>query len=338
MKRAAAIAIAGWLRSVLDCGVKLMVCAVLAAAASRAHAQAHYPERSIKVLYGSPAGSDTIARLVADKLSNALGKPVIVENVTGAAGNIATERAAKARPDGYTIAILANSNILIAPRIHTQLSFDPLLDLVPITQLYEYPNLLVVGNDVPAGNFEELVALARAAPGRLTYGHSGLGSTQHISGELIKQMAHIDIQQLPYRGPQQILLDLMAGQIALSFLSPSVTLSVIAQGKIRPLAVTSLQRVAFLPYVPTLHELGLPGFQTKVWYGLFAPAGTPESVIDYLNGQTRKIMSLPEVRSMLFGLGDVPLSNSPGEFAAVIRDELPYWVDVLKKAEINKIK
>jgi len=218
------------------------------------------------------------------------------------------------------------------------LPFDPVKELAPVTQLYGYPNVLVVNNQVAAKNVEELVALARRAPGKLTYGHSGLGSTQHLSGELTKRMAHIDIQELSYRGPPQILSDLMAGHIAMSFLSPGVTLSLIQQENIRALAVTSLRRVSFAPNLPTMDQSGFPGFETTVWYGLFVPAGSPAPVIEKLHRETTKIIALPDVRAMLHDLGDVPLSNTPAEFAKVIKAETPYWVQVIKKAGIKQIE
>jgi tripartite-type tricarboxylate transporter receptor subunit TctC len=310
--------------------------ALFACWADVAAAQSSYPEKSIRMLFGFPAGSDSVARLLADKLGAALGKPVIVENVTGAAGNIAADRTAKASPDGYTIGMLANSNVAINVSLYKRLPFDPVKDLIPVTQIYGYPNILVVNNQV-AKNVKELIALARAAPGKLSYGHSGLGTTQHISGELMKARARVDIQELAYRGPPQILTDLLAGQIAMSFQTPGVTLSLIQQEKIRAIAVTSSKRVPFAPDVPTMDESGFPGFQTAAWFGLFLPAGTPAAIVETLHRETTRIVTQSDMRARIYEFGDVPLNNTPAEFAEVIKAETLRWVRVIQEAGVKQI-
>jgi tripartite-type tricarboxylate transporter receptor subunit TctC len=301
-------------------------------------AQTNYPERNIRLIFGFPPGSDLMTRILADKLAEAFGKPVVVENVTGAAGNIAADRVAKALPDGYTIGVLANSNVVINVSLYRQLSFDPARELAPITQLFGYPNVLVVNNDVPVKSVEELVALARGAPGKLTYGHSGLGTTQYFSGELLKLMAPIDVQQVAYRGPPQILTDLIGGQITMTFINPSNSLPLIHQGKIRALAVTSLKRVPFAPDLPTLNESGFNGFDVTAWFGVFAPSRTPTSIIEKLNRETTRIIALPDVRAKLFDLGFVPLSNTPAEFGEIIKTETSYWALLVKDLGIQRIE
>jgi tripartite-type tricarboxylate transporter receptor subunit TctC len=318
--------------------IPFALAAILLAFAVPTMAQSNYPERSIRMLYGFPAGSDIVARILADKLSEAFGKPVVVENVTGAAGNIAAERIAKAPPDGYTIGVLANSNVAINVSLYKKLPFDPAKELAPVTQLYGYPNVLVVNNELAVKSVRDLVTLARKTPGKLAYGHSGLGSTQHLSGELLKRMAGINIQELSYRGPPQILADLMGDQIAMSFLAPSVTLALIQQEKIRALAVTSMKRAPFAPSLPTMDESGFPGFNTTAWFGLFAPVACPAPVIERLYRETRRIMAMPDVRARLYDLGDVPVGNTPAEFGEVIEAEKPYWARIIKEAGMKQIE
>jgi tripartite-type tricarboxylate transporter receptor subunit TctC len=318
--------------------IRFAVCAVLALAGTvPAGAQANYPEGSIRLIYGFSAGTDTMTRMVADKLAAALGKPVVVDNVTGAGGNIAADRTAKANPDGYTIGMLTGANITINVSLYNKLPFDPVKDLAPITQAFGYPNMLVVNNDVPAKSVAELVALARTRPGTLTFGHSGIGTTQHLSGEVFKTMAGINIQGVPYRGPPQIVTDLLSGQLTMSFNTPLAVLPLTQEGKLRALAVTSRNRVAFVAHLPTMEESGFPGFETTVWFGLFAPARTPKSIIDRLNRESVKITALPEMRKKLDDFGYVPLGNTPEQFAELIKTETPYWARVIKDAGIKPI-
>jgi tripartite-type tricarboxylate transporter receptor subunit TctC len=303
-----------------------------------AGAQTNYPERNIRLLFGFAPGVDTVARLLADRLGDALGKPVIVENVTGAGGNIAADRVAKAAPDGYTIGVLAGANIVVNGSLYKKLPYDPVRDLAPVTQVYAYPNVLVVNNDVPAKSVAELVALARASPGRLTFGHAGVGTSLHLAGELFALMAHIDLQQVPFRGSSLVVTDLMGGRITMSFITPIATLSLIREGKVRALAVTSLVRAPFLPDVPTMTESGFPGFDVTGWFAMVAPAGTPALVIDKLNRETVRIMALPDMRDKLDALGIVPLGTTAAEFADVIKAEVPYWARVIRDTGITPIE
>jgi tripartite-type tricarboxylate transporter receptor subunit TctC len=312
--------------------------ALLAAGTFPVLAQSNYPNRNIRLLFGFAPGVDTVARLLADKLSAAIGKPVIVENVTGAAGNIAADRVAKAIPDGYTIGVLAAANIVVNGSLYKKLSYDPLRDLVPVTQVYGYPDVLVVNNDVPAKNVAELVALARASPGQLTFGHAGLGTSLHLAGELLNFVAHIDVQQVPFRGSSLVVTDLIGGRITMSFIPPTATLSMILEGKVRALAVTSLKRAPFLPDVPTMDESGFSGFDVTTWFGMFAPAGTSAAVVDKLNRETVKIMALPDMHDKLRAIGILPLTNTSAEFADVIKAETPYWARVIKETGIKPIE
>jgi tripartite-type tricarboxylate transporter receptor subunit TctC len=319
--------------------IRLVVIALLlAGAAVPAVAQSNYPDRNIRLLFGFAPGVDTAARLLADKLGVALGKAVIVENVTGASGHIAADRVAKASPDGYTIGVMPAANIVVDGTLYKRLPYDPLKDLVPVTQVYGYTDVLVVNNDVPAKNVGELVALARAKPGQLTYGHSGIGTSLHLAGELFNAMAHVDVQQVPFRGSSLVITDVMGGRITMSFIPPIGTLSIILEGKVRALAVTSLKRAPFLSDVPTMDESGFPGFDVTTWWGMLVPAGTPAPVIEKLNRETVKIMALPDMHDKLRALGIVPLSNTPARFADVIRAEAPYWARLIKDAGIKQIE
>jgi tripartite-type tricarboxylate transporter receptor subunit TctC len=301
-------------------------------------AQTDYPQRTLRLLFGFPPGSDTNIRLIADKLSASLGKSVIVENLTGAAGGIAADRTAKAPPDGHTFGVLTVANIVINNSLYAKLPYDPLKDLVPVTPILGYPNILVVNNDVPAKSLEELVAFARANPGKLTFAHSGIGTTQHLAGELFKLRAAIDIQQVPYRGPPQIATDLLGGRISMSFLNVGAALPLINSGKIRPLAVTSRSRVPFAPELPTMIELGFADFDITPWFGLFVPAGTPSAIVERLNTEIVRIVALPEVRTSMINSGVVPLSSTPDEFGARIKAEAPYWAKIIKEAGVQAIE
>jgi tripartite-type tricarboxylate transporter receptor subunit TctC len=322
--------------------MRSIVCLIIAIsvlpAISPAVAQATYPQRPVRLIYGFPAGNDAVPRIYADKLGEALGRPIIFENVTGAGGNIAADRVAKAAHDGYTIGILGNANIVINVMLYPQLSYDPKRDLIPISLIYRYANVLVVNKELPVRSVQDLVSLARAQPGKLMYGHNGIGTTTHLSAEIVKTMAHVDLLEVPYRGPSPVLTDLLSGRINMSFQSPSNTLALVRDGKIRGLAVTSLKRSEVAPDLPTMDESGFPGFETTVWYGLFAPTGTPSSVVYQLGRETVRIMSSEEIRKRVLELGQVPVGNTFSEFADVIESDFPYWARVINEAGIKPME
>jgi tripartite-type tricarboxylate transporter receptor subunit TctC len=300
-------------------------------------AQTSYPDRPIRLLYGFPPGADLTVRVLADKLSIALGKPVVVENVTGAAGGIAADRTAKAAPDGYTLGVLSVANIAINPNLYNKLSYDPVKDLKPVARLWGYPNVLFVNNDLPAKSVQELVAYARANPGKVAYAHSGLGTTQHLGGELMKLKAGVELQQVPYRGPPQIITDLVGGRISMAFLNPGTNLALAREGKIRALAVTSRARVPFAPDLPTMIETGFPDFDMTPWFGMFVPPGTPQPIIERLHKELDQILAMPDVRKKMQDLDVVPLFNTPEEFATVINVETLYWAKTIKDLAIPRI-
>jgi tripartite-type tricarboxylate transporter receptor subunit TctC len=296
-----------------------------------------YPEQGIKIVVGFPPGvaPDITARLLADKFGEAWGKPVVVENVTGAGSNIATDRVAKAAPDGYTLLMGGNAALVISPSLYDRLPYDPVRDFAPISQVFVAANLLVIHPDVPAKTLPELVALARAQPGRLTYGHAGIGTSQHLAAELFKYMARIDIQPVAYRGTTAVLPDLIAGRLTMSFANILNALPLWREGKLTAFAVTSRERSAAAPDMPTMAELGYPGFEAVPWFGLMAPAGTPRVVIDKIHRETARVLAQADFRKRMAELGVDLIGNTPAEFAAVIKAEIPQWAAVIKGAGIK---
>jgi tripartite-type tricarboxylate transporter receptor subunit TctC len=300
-------------------------------------AQASYPEQPIKIIVGFPPGvaPDITSRLLGDKFTEAWGRPIVVENVTGASGNIAVERVAKAAPDGYTLLMGGNASLVINPSLIAKLPYDPVKDFAYITQVFIVPNILVVRNEVPATNIQELIGLAKAQPDYLIAGHAGIGTSQHLGGELFKVMAGVQIQQVPYRGSTGVLPDLLAGHLNMFFGNITNVLPLIREGKLRAFGITSRKRSPQIPELPTMEELGFPGFDATAWFGLMAPAGTPPAIIDKLHGEAVRVLALPDVKAKLEGLGVQLVGNTPAEFAALIKSETPHWAKVIKDAGIK---
>ncbi len=318
----------------LACGV---AAALLALWAGGAGAQTGYPAQTVRILVGFSPGvaPDVTARLLADRLSEAWGKPVVVENVTGAGGNIGALRVAKAAPDGYTLGMIGNGSLVFSPSLYDKLGFDPIKDFAPVTQIFVGANVLVVPPQTPAKTLPELVALARAQPGKLTYAHAGAGTSQHLAAELFKSMLGVDIQPVAYRGTTALLPDLLAGRVSLSFGNIVNVLPLVREGKLRGFAVTSARRSAIAPDLPTMAESGYPGFEAVPWFGLMAPAGTPGALVERLHRDTVKVLSLPEVRKKLNDLGLDVIGGTPAELAAAIEREIPQWARVIKQAGIK---
>jgi len=300
-------------------------------------AQGAYPERPVRFLVGyAPGGPvDIIGRILGDKLAERWGQPVVVENITGAAGNIAGDRVAKAAPDGYTLLVATNPLLSVNPSLYSKMPFDPLKDLAPITLAVYSPNLFVVPNDVPAKSVQELVAYARANPGKLSYGSSGAGTTQHLAGELLKATAKVDIQHVPYRGASAVITDLLGGRLTMFIGSIAPLLPLVREGKLRALAVTSAKRFEAVPDLPTMVELGYPGFVSTLAIGLMAPAGTPPAIIAKIHEDAVKVLSMPDVQKRLKDIGMEVIASSPAEFTATIAAETPVWAKVIKDADIK---
>jgi tripartite-type tricarboxylate transporter receptor subunit TctC len=304
----------------------LRVLAILLLVGS-AHAQS-YPARPVRVMVGfAPGGpNDIIARAYSVRLGESLGQPFVVENRTGAAGNLAAEAVARAAPDGYTLMLGSTGTNAVNPSLYAGLPFDPVRDLAPVAIVATSPSALAVHPKVAAQNVRELVALARAQPGRLTYASAGSGSSQHLSAELFKQAAGVDIVHVPYKGAAPGITDLLAGQVDMSFAPVANVVPYAKSGKLRLLAVTGASRSEFAPGVPTVAESGLPGFDVVTWYGVFATAGTPSGVLERLNAELRKIAHAPQLKDQLAGLGiDAAASASLAEARAYRDAEVERW-------------
>ena len=305
-------------------------------AVTGAPAQPPFPDRPIKILVGFPAGGppDIAARALAEKFSETWGKPVVVENVTGAGGNLAIDRAVKAAPDGTTL-VMASSAITINPSLYEKVSYDPVRDLAPISIAVFTPSVLVVNNEVPARSIQELISLARANPGKLSYGHAGAGTPAHLSAELFKSVAGVDIQPVPYRGIPALLPDLLSGRLQMTMPNMSVVLPLIREGKLRALAAISPARAAVMPDLPTMAEAGLPGVEVNIWFGLMAPVGTPQPIVDQLHRETARVLASPDVRKRLVNLGLEVSGNTPAQFAEVLQSELRQWPKLIESAGIK---
>ena len=316
------------------------VAAVLATtilAAGAAQAQANYPDRAVRMLVGFAAAgpADMIARIVGDRLNESWGQPVVIENVSGASANIAGDRVAKSPADGYTLLMASNAQVTVNPSLYDRMSYDPLKDLAPISQAVSTPNLLAINNDVPAKNVQELVAYLRANPRTVSYGSAGAGTTQHLAGELFKSMAHVDIQHVPYRGAAPVITDLLGGRIQIFFGNIAPLLPLVRDGKLRALAVTSLKRFGATPEIPTMAESGFPGFDSTATFGLMAPAATPAAIIDKIYRDQAHALARPDVRARLADVGMEVVANTPAEFAASLKAEVPQWAKVIKEAGIK---
>jgi len=292
-----------------------------------------YPSRPITMVVGyTPGGAtDIIARLVATKLSQAWGKPVIVENKAGAGSNIATEQVVRADPDGYTLLVetIANATNM---SVYKNLNYDTQKDLAPIVQFMSSASVLVVNPDVPARNLKELIALAKARPGKLDYASSGVGGSPHLAGEMFKSRAGIDIVHIPYKGATPALTDVLSGHVTMGFMTSLGVLAYMQSGKLRPIAVASPKRLSELPDVPTMAEAGLPDFHVLSWNGLAAPANTPRPIIDKLNKEVNRILNMPDVKKQLQALGADPVGGTPAEFANYVNAETKKWAAVVKTA------
>ena len=298
--------------------------------ASNTAAQPAYPERSIRIVTINAAGgsSDIIARLIGDKLSTSFGKPVVVENMPGAGGSIAAAHVAKAAPDGYTLLMSGDAALVTNISLYDKLAYDPVKDLAPISQVMATPNVLVVPTDLPVRSVAELAALVRSKPGTFTFAHNGLGFSTHLSGEMFKTMAQIDLQQVMFR--QSVFPDLIAGRVSMCFCNISQALPLARENKLRALAVTSPKRSPAAPDLPTLDESGFPGFDVTSWFAVMAPAGTPQPIVDKLHGEIVRILAMPDIRQKLSDLGMEIVGSSPVELAALIKTQTPQRAQLIK--------
>jgi tripartite-type tricarboxylate transporter receptor subunit TctC len=300
-----------------------------------AWAQSGYPSKPIRLISPFPPGAvvDTLCRTLAPALGELLGQPVVVENRTGAGGNVGMDLVAKAAPDGYTIGMGSIGTHGINPNVY-KMPFDPVRDFVPISFVASNINVLVVHPSVPAQNVSELIAYARANPGKLSYGSAGTGTSQHLAGELFKQLARVEMTHIPYKGAGPAVSDLVGGQIPLMFVDISASLGHIRAGKLRALGVTTRERSPLVD-APTVIEQGIADFDVNAWFGLFAPAGTPRELVARLNAETVKALRQDATRERLEGVGLKPAPNTPEEFGRFVRAELERWAKVARSANLR---
>ncbi|HEY5900320.1 MAG TPA: tripartite tricarboxylate transporter substrate binding protein [Burkholderiales bacterium] len=296
-----------------------------------------WPNRPVRFLVPFAAGAginDIMARLVGQHLGAGLGQPVVIENRAGAGGIAGTEAAAKAAPDGYTF-LMTNVSLVTSAYMYSKLPYDPQKDLVPVTLVATSPLMLVVHPSVSAKSVQELIALAKANPGKLNFGSGGVGSTPHLSAELFKSAVGIDAVHVPYKGGAPALNDLIGGQLSFMIENMPGTMPFVKQGKLRALAVTSAQRSPLEPALPTMAESGVPGYEVVGWQGLFAPAGTRPEIMARLQAEVAKALRLPAVRERLAALGAEPVGSTPEEFAAFVREEHARWGRVIREKGIR---
>lgn len=295
-------------------------------------AQSVYPARPVRIVVSFlPGGTpDILARAVGAKLTEALGQQVVIDNRPGAGGNIGTEIVARAAPDGYTLIMAAASPFGINPTLYgAKMTFDPVRDFAPVAFIAKNPLLLIANLNLPARTMPELIALAKAQPGRLRYGSAGNGTSNHLAGEMLKLAAGIDLQHIPFKGTGPGITSLIGGEIELVMAQVPTGQPSVRAGRVRALAVTSAKRSPVLPDVPAMAET-LPGFEALSWYGIAAPAGTPRAIVNRLNAEIVKALATPDLRARLEAEGAVPDASSPEEFAAFIRAEIPRWGQAVK--------
>ena len=297
----------------------------------RAQDAGGYPNKPIRIVVGfTPGGAtDLVARLIAQKLQECLGQSVLVENRPGAGSNLAAEQVARANPDGYTLllATIANATNM---SIYQNLNYDSLRDFAPIIQLMAAPSVLVVGNGVAAGDLKELIALAKAKPGQLTFASSGSGGSPHLAGEMLKLRAGIDLIHVPYKGAAPAMADVIGGVVTMGFKTALSAIPQMQAGKVKPIAVASNKRLAQIPNVPTMAEAGFPDFEVSSWNGLFAPIKTPAELITKLNRECQKILAMPETKEKFSLQAAEPVGGSPEQFRDYVRVEIERWAKVVK--------
>jgi len=315
--------------------LQVAACAGLSVCAGGAAAQT-YPVRSVRIIVPFPPGGaiDALGRMLAQKMSEAWGQSFIVENRAGASGIIGTEAGAKSAPDGYTLIMGAVSTHAINAVLR-KLPYDPVKDFAPVAFVAAVPNLIVVNPSLPVKSVGELIELARRKPGALSYASAGAGTTLHLSGELFKSMARVDVVHVPYKGSGPAVTDLIAGQVPIMFDSITSSIPHIKAGRLRALGITSTIRSPALPDIPTIAESGLAGYEMNPWFALFAPAGTARPVIARLNAEVARIVALPDVRERLAAIGAEPMVGTPDQLAATVQSDLAKWSQVIREANIK---
>jgi tripartite-type tricarboxylate transporter receptor subunit TctC len=312
----------------------LLACAAaLAVPSSFVFAQPQdYPVKPVRVLVAFTAGgtTDILARAVSQKLSERFKQPFVIDNKPGAGGNLGTELAARSVPDGYTLIVNSVGPMAVNPTLYTKLNFNPLSDLVPVVQIADVPNVLVVHPSVPAHSVDELIAYAKANPGKLNYSSTGIGTSSHLSGFMLSQRANIEATHIPYKGAEA-LKDLLGGRVQFMFATIPSVIQHIQAGKLRALAVSSVNRSRSLPNVPTVAERGFPGFEAGSWFGFFAPKGTPEAVIAELNKAVNE--ALPSLQEQMIREGADPVGGTPAQFGLFVQKEYEKWKGIVRESK-----
>ncbi|MGB6102847.1 MAG: tripartite tricarboxylate transporter substrate binding protein [Pusillimonas sp.] len=318
---------------------KSLLLATAIVGASATAAAADYPSKPIRLIVPFSAGgtSDFLARTVAEKLGADLGTTVVVDNRPGAGGNIGSNMVANANPDGYTLVLGTVGTHAINQSVYKDMPFDAVQDFAPISLIAAVPNMLVANPSVQANSVQELIALAKDKPGEITFASSGNGSSIHLSGEMFKSLAGVDMLHVPYKGSGPAVIDLLGGQVDIMFDNMPSALPHVQAGKLKALAVTTGERSEAAPELPTIAEEGVKDYEATAWFGLLAPAGTPADIIDKLNAEIVKILDMPDVKKRLAEQGAKAVSNSPEEFASYIKAELKKWADVVKSSGFEPI-
>ncbi len=300
--------------------------------AQAAQPEAEFPSRPMRLIVNFPPGgtTDILARLIGPKLTEAFKQAVVIDNRAGASGMIGANAVAKAGNDGYTFGFIISTNA-ISPALFANVPFDPVRDFAPITLLVSVPNVISVHPSVPASTLSELIALAKTQPGKLSFGTSGTGTAVHLTGELFKSLAKVDITHVPYKGGGPALSDLIAGQIPMGVQNISTVVQYVRTGRVRALGISSLERSPALPDVPTIASAGFPGFEAKEWYGLVAPAGTPVPIVARLNREIVRVMHLPDINARIAEQGAEIVADSPEQFGAFIKSELAKWTRIVRE-------
>lgn len=317
----------------------LMPVALLAASVLSlpAHAATAFPTKPIRIIVAyTPAGTtDILARAIGQKMSETWNQPVIIDNRAGAAGNIGTEVAARATPDGHTLLMGTAGTHGINVSLYRKLGWHPVNDFAPVSLSAMVPNIMVVNNALPVKNVREFVAHVKANPGKLSYGSPGNGSTAHLSMELFKSMTGSTIVHIPYKGSAGVLTDVMGGQIAVTIDNMPPYIPQVKAGKIRALAVSTGKRSSAMPDLPTIAEAGVPGYEAGAWFGLLAPAGTPKPIVAQLSAESARILKLPDISKRISELGAEPVGSTPEQFAELIKTEIAKWAKVIKDANVE---
>jgi tripartite-type tricarboxylate transporter receptor subunit TctC len=310
---------------------KILALLAVAAFATAAFAQT-YPNHPVRIVvpFGPGGFTDVVARILQKELGASLGVPIVIENRSGAGSTIGTADVAKAKPDGYSLVIVSTTHV-ISPHLYREITYDPIKDFAPVTKLGEGPYVLVVHPSLGVSSVAELIAKAKANPGRIDFASSGNGSSQHLVGALFATMAGVKLNHVPYKGSSGAMNDLIAGTVKLSFVGMPNALPNIASGRLKALAVTSSKRAADLPNVPTLAEAGVPGFDATIWLALLAPAGTPRDIVMKLNTDVAKALSTPDVRKLMRNAGVDVATSTPEELGALLQSELDRWGKVVKE-------